>query len=132
MKRGMRREAIVVSTRARATDEHQSRNVNALAWESITPLGWPVDPDVNRIYARSSPSRAGRRGEGVSSETTSLQRASSAEFADGRAGPRRDVLRASPEAAASGWLRPGSTGATAARAHAGGEQAPARRRPRRP
>src|SRR5262249_46089019 len=28
---------------------HQSRKVSALACESITPLGWPVEPDVKRM-----------------------------------------------------------------------------------
>ncbi len=32
----------------------QSVNARALAWEMGTPLGEPVVPDVNRIYARSS------------------------------------------------------------------------------
>src|SRR5438309_1872074 len=27
--------------------------VSAFRWESMTPLGWPVDPEVKRMYAKS-------------------------------------------------------------------------------
>ena len=39
---------------------HQSRNVKAFLCESITPLGWPVEPEVKRTYARSSSARCGQ------------------------------------------------------------------------
>ena len=45
VERGVRGEPVVGgrSTNVRA---HQSRNVKAFACESMTPLGWPVEPEV--------------------------------------------------------------------------------------
>ena len=62
--------------------------MNALACESITPLGWPVEPEVKRMYARSSASRGGKRGDGASSAMTSAQDASLGRRSRSEAWPR--------------------------------------------
>ena len=63
---------------------HQSRKVSALACESMTPLGCPVDPEVKRMNARSSSASGGGRGEGASSARTSAQRVPEGDRVRGR------------------------------------------------